>query len=216
MNILALQKAIGTPVDGKFGANSKAALLKTFTNTKAPAVTDADIKAFAARLNCTEKQIRAVASVESAGSGFDNVGRPKILFERHIFHRETSGRWSVASYSNPSPGGYSESSWDKLASACAKEPDAAFAAASWGKFQVMGMHWKTLGYDSSYQLARSTVDSERAHYELLARYIERFGLLDEMRALSSNPDDCRAFAKLYNGPAYAKNDYHSKLARAMK
>lgn len=216
MNVFELQKAIGTPADGIFGPNSQKALLLHFSNRSAPAVTDADIKAFAARLNCSEKQIRAVAKVESAGSGFDSAGRPKILFERHIFHRETSGRWSVASFSNPNPGGYSENSWEKLQNACAKDPDAAFSACSWGKFQVMGMHWNKLGFDSPYELAYSTVENERNHYELLARYIERFGLMDALRALSSNPEDCRLFAKLYNGPAYAKNSYHTKLANEMR
>lgn len=216
MNTFELQKAIGTPADGIFGPNSKKALLLAFSNRSAPAVTDSDIKEFAARLNCTEKQIRAVAKVESAGAGFDSAGRPKMLFERHIFHRETSGRWSVTSFSNPSGGGYSENSWEKLQDACAKDPDAAFSACSWGKFQVMGMHWQKLGYDSPYQLARSTVDTERAHYELLARYIERFGLVDALRKLSTNPEDCRAFAKAYNGPGYEKFSYHTKLASAMK
>ena len=31
--------------------------------------------------------LRAVVAVEAAGSGFDKEGRPKILFEPHIFWR---------------------------------------------------------------------------------------------------------------------------------
>jgi len=60
------------------------------------------------------------------------------------------------------------------------------------------------------------VQSEADHYELLARYIEVFGLTGALRALSADPDDCRDFAKRYNGPAYEKNRYHVKLAEAMK
>jgi hypothetical protein len=37
-----------------------------------------------------------------------------------------------------------------------------------------------------------------------------------LAALSANPDDCRAFARAYNGPGYEANGaYHVKLARAM-
>ena len=35
-------------------------------------------------------------------------------------------------------------------------------------------------------------------------------------ALSSKPDACRPFAQMYNGKLYAKNDYHGKLAAAVK
>ena len=56
---------------------------------------------------------------------------------------------------------------------------------------------------------------EEAHYELLARFIEFNGLKDELRALSSNPEDCRAFAMAYNGKSYEVNSYHTKLAKAL-
>jgi len=216
MNVTDLQKRIGTTPDGKWGPASKQALLDHFTNTNAPAVSASDIEAIATRLGCTVKQVNAVAKVESAGGGFDNSGKPKILFERHWFHRLTGGKWSPMSYSMASAGGYNVSSWVKLAAACEDDPDAAFSSASWGKFQVMGGHWKALGYPSPYALAWTTVQSEADHYELLVRYIEVFGLTGALRALSADPDDCRDFAKRYNGPAYEKNRYHVKLAEAMK
>lgn len=191
-------------------------VLADLTNKQANAVNRADMVSFAERLGCSVKQLEAVASVESAGGGFDRSGRPKILFERHIFHRLTGGKYSTTSFSNPKWGGYSEDSWKKLLDACEKDPDAAFASASWGKFQVMGMHWKKLGYISSYAMAWTAAQSEGDHYEMLARYIEVFGLKDELRYLSTNPDDCRAFAKGYNGSGYERNKYHEKLARAMR
>ncbi|PNU02098.1 hypothetical protein A8V01_26875 [Novosphingobium guangzhouense] len=179
------------------------------------AVTQADIAAFASRLGCTVNQIAAVATVESSGGGFDKFGRPKILFERHLFHRQTGGKWSPSAYSDATAGGYAVDSWDKLGMACGKDPDAAFGSCSWGKFQVLGLHWSKLGYASPYALALSTVKGEAAHYELLARYIEKNGLTDALRALSRDPDDCRAFARAYNGPGYETYKYHTKLAAAM-
>jgi hypothetical protein len=215
VNVSALQVRIGVEPDGKWGPKSHAALLAHFTNTSAPAVSAADIEAIAKRLGCSVKQVNAVSAVESAGGGYDNSGRPKILFERHWFHRLTDGEWSTASFSNPIRGGYNESSWEKLSAACGRNPDAAFSSASWGKFQVMGGHWQILGYPSAYSMAWTTIQSEADHYEMLVRYIEKFGLLTALRSLSDDPDDCRDFAKRYNGSAYASNNYHVKLAEAM-
>lgn len=203
-------------IDGHPGRLTREAILTVFTNDRAPAVTGEDITALARRLGCSEKQLRAVSKVESGGAGFDVHGRPKILFERHLFHRMTDGKWSPASFSQPKGGGYSESSWTKLAYAACKDADAAFAACSWGKFQVLGMHWSALGYPSPIEMAYTAVTGEAAHYEMLARFIEANGLKDELQSLSTNADDNRAFARKYNGPAYERFSYHTKLARAMQ
>jgi len=217
MNIVELQKAIGTKADGIWGDGSRKALLNVFTNAGASKLSAAEAKTFATRLNVSVRQLQAVAKVEAAGSGYDTTGRPKILFERHKFHKYTGGKYSVCSFSNPVSGGYNESSWDKLLGAIVTgSVDAAFMACSWGKFQVLGEYWDDFGYASPFALAFSTVASEAAHYELLCHYIEHFNLQDEMGALSADPNTCRAFAKAYNGPSYTKFDYHTKLAVAMK
>lgn len=216
MNILELQRAIGTKVDGLWGKNSRDALVNTFTNTAPSSITQAQEKAIATRLGVSVKQLQAVAKVESSGSGFDKSGRPKILFERHKFHKYTGGKFSISTFSNPKGGGYSESSWDKLFGAIATgEVDAAFMACSWGKFQVLGEWWDEFNFDSPYALARSTVSAESAHYDLLCFYVEQNGLKDEMAALSTNAETCRAFARAYNGKTYADGGYHKKLAKAM-
>lgn len=203
-------------VDGKPGAITRAATRAVFTNPSAPAVTDSEIAAIALRLGCTPKQVRAVAKVESGGAAFDKQGRPKILFERHLFHRLTDGKFSVSAFSNSDGGGYGEDSWEKLTQAACKDADAAFAAASWGRFQVLGLHWKALGYPSPIDMAYTAVTSEAGHYTMLARYVEANGMKPAIKALSADPETCRAFAKGYNGPAYRQFNYHTKLAEAMK
>lgn len=203
-------------VDGKPGPATRAAILATFANKGAAAVTGAEIEAFALQIGCSAKQIRAIAAVESAGGGFTNSGLPKILFERHYFHRLTQGRFTPASFSSPGAGGYGEDSWVKLCLAACKDPHAAFQSASWGKFQIMGAHWNKLGYPSPIAMAYSFTRAEAAHYDALVRYIKVFGLVDEVRALSTNPEDNRAFASGFNGPGYRKYSYHEKLARAMR
>lgn len=210
--------AHGQPVlvDGVFGPKTVAATLAAFTNVCADKVTNEQLDALARRLGCSVKQLRAVATVESGGAGFDGHGRPKILFERHVFHDLTNGCASVCAFSNPKGGGYAEDSWDKLTTAMIVNVDAAFASCSWGKFQVLGRHWNTLGYPSALDMAHSTVSGEGAHYEMLARYIEFNRMLGAIRALSTDPETNRGFARGYNGPAYEKFDYHTKLARAMR
>ena len=209
--------AHGQPLvaDGQFGPASRKALTAAFTNTCADGTSDADIEIFAKRLGCSPKQLRAVSKVESGGSGFDDKGRPKILFERHLFHRFTNGKHSVSACSNAKGGGYSECSWDKLGQAAGLSVFSAFEAVSWGKFQVLGMWWDELGYPSPVEMAYSCVTSEDAHYEMLIRYIELNKMQGAIRALSTNPANNVAFAKGYNGPAYSKYNYDQKLAKAM-
>lgn len=203
-------------VDGKCGMMTRAAIAAVFSNKNAPAINDADLLVVASRLGCTTKQIRAVAAVESGGGAYDTEGRPKILFERHLFDRFTDGAHSICAWSNPKGGGYAEDSWQKLENAACADATAAFKATSWGKFQVLGMHSDALGYASPLDMAYSTVTAEAAHYEMLARYLEKNGLVKAIRALSTNAADNVAFAKGYNGAGYLKFDYHNKLARAMR
>lgn len=215
MTIEDLQAALGAAADGKWGPASKAALVAAFTNPHAPAIGADWLVSLAQGLGCTVQQLRAVAAVESSGGGFDRRGRPKILFERHLFHRLTDGRFSPATYSNAIGGGYADDSWTKLAEAAGRDPLAAFGACSWGKFQVLGLHAAKLGFADSFDLAKSTVESEAAHYDLLARYVQAFGLAPALAQISNNPEACRDFAQGYNGPNYRKFNYHIKLAEAM-
>lgn len=228
MNLIDFQAWLGAhghpvDVDGVGGPQTRAAILSVFTNPCADAVTDDQIQVLADRLGCSPKQLRAVGQVESAGGGFDRDGHPKILFERHLFHRFTNGAYDGTIYSDPVGGGYNLASWPKLMQAACKDVQAAFAATSWGKFQVLGAHadgsyhgFLNLGYPSPLEMAYTAVTSEGAHYEMLARYIEKAGLQHALAKISTNPEDNRALAKGYNGPGYERFDYHQKLATAMQ
>lgn len=202
-------------VDGEPGKLTREAILKVFTNSCAPAITDAELDMIARRLGCSLQQLKAVSKVESGGKAFDDSGRPKILFERHYFHRLTRGAFSPAEFSLAKGGGYNVPSWGKLVSAACRDADAAFSSCSWGKFQVMGAHWHLLNYPSPIEMAYSTVTSEAAHYEMLARFVEANDLKGKLKAISSDPDSCRPFAKAYNGSSYEDFDYHNKIAEAM-
>jgi hypothetical protein len=203
-------------VDGAGGPKTRAAILDVFTNLHAPAVDSVELAGFADDLGVSLKQMMAVAKVESAGGGFTDTGRPKILFERHYFWRLTQGAHGLQPWSNPQGGGYDQDSWSKLCLAACVDPSAAFASCSWGKFQIMGAHWLALDYLSSYGMAYTMVHSEADHYEALVRFVKANRLVEEMRAISRDPETCRGFAKAYNGPGYERFRYHLKLAEAMR
>lgn len=224
MDKAELQAAIGAAADGVWGPKSKAALLGYLRNVSAPLIGPADLSGAATAIGCSILQIRAIWRVESGGRGFDSAGRPKILFERHKFHRFTGGRFSPAPFSQSAAGGYSRDAdgngvldaWDRLSDAIATgEVDAAFMAASWGAFQIMGEWWDELGYASPFAMACACVPGEAGHLDMLVRFIRQFELEDEAKAITSNPDNCRRFAAAYNGKDYARGDYHRKLAKEM-
>jgi hypothetical protein len=224
MTIQDLQRLIGVAADGRFGPVSRAALLTHFTYYNANRIGAHDLAEAAAHLGATLKQVKAVLAVEASGRGYDQAGMPKILYERHKFHRITGGRFSPASFSQSASGGYTQDanhdgiadSWDRLCEAIATgEVDAAFQSCSWGLFQVMGEWWDELGYASPYAMAWACVQSEGDQLEVFVRYVEHFGLADELRRLSPNPLTCRPFAAAYNGAGYAKFSYDVKLAQAM-
>lgn len=203
-------------VDGHPGALTREATKAVFSNLNAPAVSRDVVEAIANDLSCDVNQLIAVANVESSGQGFDKLGRPKILFERHKFSNFTGHKYDICDYSNPLAGGYDVDSWEKLTHALCADVDAAFQSASWGKFQIMGMWFADLGYTSALEMAWSTTESEEAHYQLFSAYISLCGLEDALLAVSTNPNDCRPFAKGFNGGDYAAKNYHGKIAGEMQ
>lgn len=207
---------------GWFRRKQPLPFVKRYANTNAPAITDADIEAAAAELDVTPDHIRMVRSVESGGRSYDNRGRPVILFEPHIFHRRTGGEWSPSMFSyskwgaRPYPRSF-DGRWDQMMQAAVKDEDAALESASWGLFQIMGFHWKSLGYSSVQDMVQSMVKSEAGHLDAVVRFIRANGLAGKLRQCrAGNPDSCRDFARGYNGPGYEKNNYHKKMAEALK
>lgn len=212
----------GLEEDGKRGPKTRAAIIAGFTNRDATQITTTQVQMIADRLGASLRQVQAVAKVESGGGSHNEQGQPKALYERHYAWRRL--RIKIPFLSDPAPGGYTldadrdglNDSWEKLADMAMRNPVVAFESASFGMFQIMGAHWKTLGYPGPVEMVWTLRDHESAHYDMLARFIIHNGLLPHLRRLSTNPADCVEFARRYNGPAFAKNAYHQKLAAAMR
>ena len=114
-------------------------------------------KQLATRLDVELAALKAVAEVESSGSGFLPAPdrRPKVLFEGHVFHRLTAGRHSLTHPAISHPGWdrsrYARSlagEWKRLDTAATLDPAAAMQSASWGAFQIMGFNYALCGFDS--------------------------------------------------------------------
>src|SRR5580658_9650634 len=91
-------------------------------------------------------EIWTVLAVETSGCGYMPDRRPEILYERHIFHRLTKGRYDDGDISAPTAGGYADSGahqYDRLALAIAKNRCAALQSCSWGMGQIMGENYAT-------------------------------------------------------------------------
>ena len=155
----------------------------------------------------------ACLKVETSGRGFLPDRRPAILFERHIFHRETGGAFDATApdVSNGQAGGYGAggaNQYTRLLVAIALDRRAALRSASWGIGQVMGFHAEGLGYGDVEAMVAAMVKSEDEQLHAMARFIETTsGLQPAMQR-----KDWTSFARGYNGADFAKNQYDTKLA----
>lgn len=182
---------------------------------KTPITGDDYVRA-AARLGCEPSAIEAVAAVESAGSGFNPDGSVKTLFEGHVFHRLTKGRFDSTSPTLSYPKWTREfygRTWQdegyRLSMAMALDPEAAMLSTSWGRFQIMGFNYDACGFPSVEAFVAAMRESEVNQLDAFLAFIEARKLADALRELRWSD-----FARGYNGPDYAVNKYDQRLANA--
>lgn len=184
------------------------------------AVSDAMWRQLATRLQVDLPALKAIAEVESSGSGFLPAPdrRPKILFEGHVFHRLTAGRHSASHPQLSYPkwdrrkyAGTLAGEWKRLDKAATLDPVAAMQSASWGAFQIMGFNYALCGYDSVGRYVQAQAASADGQLEAFAALLSRPGspLIGPLRR-----KDWAKFAGLYNGPGYRQNRYDEKMAAA--
>jgi len=170
-------------------------------------------------LDVEQAVLRAVADVESSGSGFLPAPSvlPKILFEGHAFHRLTGGRFSEArpniSYPKWDRRKYKDAAgeWKRLEEAMSLDRTAALQSASWGMFQIMGFNYAYCGYQDVEAFVADQYQGADAQLTAFAKFIARPQYLRALRNA-----DWATFASAYNGPGYAQNHYDTKMAAAHK
>jgi N-acetylmuramidase len=185
-----------------------------FQGTGAPATREG-ILAVLDTLNLKLPQLLAVVTVETSGCGCLADRRPTILFERHIFSRQTGGKFDAKypAISNRTPGGYAQAvaEYNRLAEAAQLDRTAALKSASWGLGQVMGFNFQKAGCDSVEAMVQKNMESEDEQLMAMAKFLKASGLDRPLAA-----QDWTSFARGYNGPDFARNLYDAKLAAAFQ
>ena len=187
-----------------------------------------DIIDVAHQLNIEVAVVKAVNEVESSGRGYLIDGRVKILFEGHVFWQQLMARdinpvplakgnenvlykaWTKKFY----VGGKGE--YARLDQAIGilnndKVTEAAYASASWGLYQVMGFHYKSLGYDEIIQFIGEMKESEGHQLKIFSKFIQVNKLTSFLQK-----KQWAEFAMRYNGAGYKENKYDEKLEKAYK
>lgn len=222
-------------VDGLVGAKTWSTLIEkdqqlVLFNDKF--LSESVIEEFAKQFLLEIAVVKAVNNVESRGKGFLIDGRPVILFEGHVFWKELEKRgidpnanmsqkyvnvlyksWVKTFYE----GGAGEYTRLEKAAGMSDKPefhDAAYCSASWGAFQIMGYHYKALGYASIDHFVSQMYSHESEH-------LKAFGKFISINTISGKPlidwlreKNWAKFARGYNGAGNEQNKYDIKLQNA--
>ena len=187
------------------------------------------------------KQVKVIKIIESGSAWFTDIradvlaadGDPdggfidgdrlaKILFEAKEFHKRTGGRYDVAHPNISSPtwnrslyiGGQGE--YIRLAKAMALNEVAALESASVGLFQVMGYHWKALGYASVHDYWARMQASEANQLDAFVRFVIANKLASKLARGGATEASWVPFVEVYNGAGHASNRYAPRAADTFK
>ncbi|MAX50552.1 MAG: hydrolase [Methylophaga sp.] len=190
-------------------------------------ITETQYKEAAQTHNIEIAAIKAVNEVEARGEAFLPDGSLKILFEGHVFWKRLKANdidpeevldqeskdilykhWTRKYYK----GGIAE--YDRLIEAFFSHENpmvqvAAYESCSWGSFQIMGYHWKSLGYVGVFAFLSDLRRGEYYNLKAFLKFCEANNLTRHLRS-----KNWAAFARGYNGPGYKQNKYDIKLEKA--
>ncbi|WP_025741544.1 N-acetylmuramidase domain-containing protein [Aquimarina pacifica] len=229
------QKKHNLVIDGIVGIKTWLKLIEVQDNAIAfntKLLSEQDVKDFANQFGLELAMVKAVNEIESSGKGFLVDGRPRILFEGHIFWRELDKRgvnpaqfvssatkdvlykkWTKIHYK----GGAGEHDRLKKAAEISTQKEfheAAYSSASWGSFQIMGFHYKNLGYASIDEFVSKMHKNEHEHLKAFGKFIETTSFKGKKLLDWIKEKNWARFAHGYNGPGYKKNKYDTKLKNA--
>lgn len=182
----------------------------SFTGKGTP-IAKPDVRDALRKLRVDEPFLWSLVAVETKEFGFLSDRRPQILFERHVFHKRTLGRFSATNpeISDPKRGGYvgGAGEYDRLARAMQLDESAALESASWGLGQVMGFNWKAAGFTNVRTFVAAMVAGENAHLEALVNFIlANSALFDSIKK-----HNWARIAFYYNGASYKDGHYDDRL-----
>lgn len=199
-------------IDGQFGPKTKNAILAAMEDGPDTQLSELNYRQSGERLGVKAAYVLAFAEVEANGAGFEK-GVPKILFEPHRFSKLTQHRYDKThpTISYPSWGArpYPKRLDDRYAQllfAVALDPWAGFAAASFGKFQILGENHALCGFDTPWSFAFAMAYDEVTQLKAFENFIRKSGILAPLKL-----GLWETVASMYNGSAYRRNRYDEKL-----
>lgn len=163
----------------------------------------------------------AVMEVESNGNPGTIINgklEPTIRYEGHYFDKLCNpgirDAARKAGVSSPKAGSVKNPShqvdvWALVKKAATFDREAAYESCSYGVGQVMGAHYKALGYPSIDAFLAKAREGLGGQVEIMGAFIRTNGLSKHLINL-----DWSSFARAYNGPDYLSNKYDTKLADA--
>lgn len=168
----------------------------------------------AAELGLAPDELYALVYTEAAGAGFLASGKPKILYEAHIFGRMTGHIFdgthpnvSAPAWDRSLYGVSGEHQYERLAEAMSLNELAALQSASWGMPQILGENFHQAGYDNVTAFVEDMKVSEDYQIDALAAFCQNSdGLIDALKT-----KDWPTVARIYNGPGQIEF-YAAKLA----
>lgn len=165
----------------------------------------------------------AFIEVETAGRGFDNLNRPKMLRETHILFRELgpSAKRDAAvkaGLANKSwVRNYSNDSYPDLERMIAIDKNAALRSCSWGLPQILGNNCKTAGFADAESMVKAMMQGEREQLLAMVTLLKAWGIPAMLAGKDlTKPDNWRQVVSKYNGKNYEVNNYHTKAAAAYR
>ena len=181
-------------------------------------LTEEDFEEVAQRLGVEVAVIKAVVEIEAGHSheGFASPGKPLINFDLTMFRRFATRRGvNLSKYSKShsvvftSSRGSQTRAYRRLDAAMSINPHAAIEGTFWGMFQIGGFNWKKCGAKNLDDFVERMSTSEREQLEMFAEFIVNSNLLKPLQ-----DKNWTTFARGYNGPGYARRNYHTRMAKA--
>lgn len=179
-----------------------------------PKLTEAHFACASLALDVPVATVKATREVEAPMGGFLDTGEPTILFERHKFSQATGGRYDNTHphISRPTPGGYGllSAQHDRLFEAVKLDRDAALKSTSWGMFQILGANYQQAGFGTLQAFINAMYAGEPEQLDAFIRFVKADRVMH--RALKAK--QWARFAERYNGPAFKRYKYDTRLAAA--
>lgn len=154
--------------------------------------------------------LKAFVQVESSGMNYGEDGRLIIRFERHVFKKYIRSETKKTEFNQSQIGLRHRNQNDEymsLEAAKAFNYDGAYKSISMGSAQIMGFHYKSLGFQDPKSMFISFSDSEVNVMKCFGKFISLIPAL--VKALKTK--DYHKMAYYYNGAGYKKyKDRHGR------